>query len=194
MNPYDFIKNNKNNYLTLEDISKYKEGDIIVVIWDSNWEEYDWWENIKPGKYTPEDFFQSNRCKITINSPDKLQWNIDIFGKHPFHFNVEDYSKQNNMGTYRSWVELSDDGYIDIDCELLKTGKKIPKGWKAWYEHHSKFPKTTCIGWRGPIMLWNKLKESQDFIFTDKKPYGKKEEESQWKHINVENDVENSIK
>ena len=131
MNPYDFIENNKNNYLTLEDISKYKEGDVIdVVIWDNNWEEYDWWENIKPGKYTPEDFFQSNRCKITINSPDKLQWNIDTFGEHPFYFNVEDYSKQNKMGTYRSWVEVGDDGYIDINCELLKVVKKFLKDGK----------------------------------------------------------------
>ena len=178
MNPYDFIKNNKTNYLTLEDISKYNEGDVLdVVIWDCNWEEYDWWENIKPGKYTPEDFFQGNKHRIIIGAPDKLSWTIDFnFGKQiePFHFNVEEYSKQNKMGTYRGWVELSDDGYIDIDSEIVKTGKKIPKSWKAWHEHHSKFPKTTYVGWRGPIMLWDKLKESKDFIMTDFKNYGNK--------------------
>jgi len=34
-------------------------------------------------------------------------------------------------------------------------------------------------------MLWNKLKESQDLILTDKKPYGKKEE-SRWNHNPIE--------
>jgi len=155
---YHFVHATKDQHLTLADIKHLNVGDALdVVIWDGNWEEYWAWEkaeNLKP--YSPEEFFTKNRHKLVYRG--NLTWDIHFrFGEvieHPVHLNTE------HLQTYCRWCAVDEkDGKIHITSEYLPRGQdKIPICWRAKHIHWTKFPETTRVGWRGPIMLWEKLK------------------------------------
>jgi len=152
---YDFIRNTKPDHLTILDLKKINIGDELdVVIWDGHFEEYWIWnnaENMKP--YHPHDFFEKNHCKLIYKG--NLTWDLHIdreIFEHPIHLDLS-YLK-----TSRKWYEINNDGYININ--------KIPKHW-------TEFPDTTRIGWRGPIMLWDKLINYPN-VYNRKNFYGDK--------------------
>lgn len=140
---YDFINNYTRPYhLTLGDIKQLKVGDELdVVIWDRNFEEYWIWKDAESEKlYNPEYFFKSNRHKLKLT--ENMTWNIKFpFGEtynHSIHLDVSELSD------YWIWMPLSSNGNIVLD--------NITKNW-------TEFHNNTRIGWRGAIMLWDKLKE-----------------------------------
>lgn len=166
---YDFIKQCKNKHLTLGDIKKMKVNDIIdVVIWDRNFEEYWIWENAKNKQlYNAETFFEENHHQIKYKG--NMEWEIIFnFGEtytHKIHLDVS------NLNTYWKWYGLSDDNKIHITQEILKDNQKIPKHWKKKHAHYSEFSDNTRVGWRGPIMLWDKLKKMPQVYLLNSEEY-----------------------
>ncbi|AYV75426.1 MAG: hypothetical protein Terrestrivirus1_300 [Terrestrivirus sp.] len=142
---YNFIDNCKNEHLTIRDVKLMSVGDVIdVVIWDKNFEEYWIWEHAEEKTYyDPCVFFKSNRCKLTYKGD--MQWDIYFdFGDtftHPVHLDVS------SLQTDWTWYPIDElDGKIHSD-------------WTTKHIHWTEFPDTTRVGWRGPIMLWDKLKD-----------------------------------
>lgn len=154
---YHFVHDTKDKHLTLADIKKLQVGEKLdVVIWDGNWEEY--WssaENLKP--YSAEEFFKFNRHQLTYKGD--MKWDIHFnFGEtfeHPVHLNTD------HLQTFSRWCKVDEkDGKIHITSEYLPQGmSEIPSIWKPKHIHWTEFPDTTRVGWRGPIMLWSKLKD-----------------------------------
>ena len=178
---------NKKHFITIKDILKLKEGDQIkVLVLDRNAEDIIEGEifknNLKANKiYKPEKFFSKNWAiythkkdlqgeifycwqKETLNKSIKSKSSIkskkqtaggknssstfttnnihDISKPYPFEFHIN-YSGHN-------WFPLKN-GYLPAkgdDGQPLLDGKK-----KKW----TTFPKETPIGWRGPMILWDKL-------------------------------------
>jgi hypothetical protein len=168
---YDFIEKSKPEHLTIKDVKQLKVGNTIdVVMWDRNFEEYWIWNNGKYGiLYDPETFFVANHNKITYLG--NMEWNIHFRSGDvtcPIHLDVS------NLETYWRWVEINEkDGMIHITNEILNKGEKIPDAWKPKHIHWTDFPETTRVGWRGSIMLWEKLKTMPKVYFV-KDFYGNK--------------------
>jgi hypothetical protein len=137
---YKFINDCKSQHLTIADIKLLNIGDRLdVVIWDRNFEELWIWTNAdNEVAFTPDEFFSSNRHTLTYLG--NMKWNIRYPFGIDFIHNIElDVSKLDNI---MKWYPISDDGKI----EFLRVSK-----------HWTDFPDDTRVGWRGPIMLWNKL-------------------------------------
>jgi hypothetical protein len=158
MDMYDFINNCKDKHLTIADIKLMSPGDVIdVVVWDTNFEEYWIWDSAEKNKsYDPFIFFKSNRCKITYKG--NMLWDIYFdFGDtctHPVHLDVS------SLQTNWTWYEINElDGQIHITEEILDEKQSILSDWTPKHIYWTEFPDTTRVGWRGPIMLWDKLKD-----------------------------------
>lgn len=154
---YHFIDDTRPHHLTIADIKAMKAGDTLdVVIWDGNWEEYWAWANaVDMQPYPATEFFIHNRHKITYLGD--MKWSIHFnFGEtydYPIHLNTENLEK-----TFCEWCDIESDGKIHITSEYLPRGKsQIPDGWDSIHMHWLEFPDSTRVGWRGPIMLWDKL-------------------------------------
>ena len=149
---YDFIEKSKRKHLTLKDVKRMKVGDKIdVVIWDRNFEEgWIWNEAIKNKPYTPKYFFRRNRHQLTYLGD--MKWNIKYpFGETICH-NIElDVSE---LGTNWKWSPIFKE-YITLKNDFVNG--RIKKLDKPIKKHWSEFPDSTRVGWRGPIMLWEKL-------------------------------------
>lgn len=146
----------KDKHLTLGDVKQMSPGVTIdVVIWDRNYEEYWIWDNAEDKKeYDPEEFFEQNRHQITYLG--NMKWDIKFpFGEtiaHPIHLDTS------SLQTNWRWVAVEEDGFIHITTEVVNEGEEIPSHWEPKHMHWSEFPDTTIVGWRGPIMLWDNLK------------------------------------
>lgn len=46
---------------------------------------------------------------------------------------------------------------VHITTEVLNIGEEIPSHWLPKHIHWTEFPDSTRVGWRGPIMMWDKL-------------------------------------
>ena len=167
----------REHHLTIKDLKNLNPGDELdVLIWDGNYEEYWIWDNAESEKpYDPREFYKSNRCKITYLH--NLKWNIDIPNvgviEHPIHLNLKPFIKE----TFCTWDSIEDDGKIHITSEYLPRGMDgIPKEWKAKHINWTDFPEETRIGWRGPIMLWEKL-DSMPKVHYKQGFYGNSDEE-----------------
>lgn len=82
------------------------------------------------------------------------EWDLKSFEgifEHPVHLDVS------SLNTFWTWYNINNEGYIDINYEMIKEDEEIPKNWKPKYIHWTNFDENTRIGWRGPIMLWEKL-------------------------------------
>ena len=163
---YHFIKACKSQHLTIADVKNLKIGDKIdVIIWDRNFEENWIWDHAESEKpYDPQTFFKSNHHQLTYAG--NMTWHIHFdFGEtitHPIHLDTSD------LETRYTWCALENDGFIHITDEVIKCGEKIPTEWKPKHIHWTKFPDSTRVGWRGPIMLWEKLK-NKTYVYYDKK-------------------------
>lgn len=139
---YDFIKKCEPNYLKVKDIKKLKIGDELdVVIWDTNFEEYYIWKKCEQNKkYDSQLFFKENRCKLIYC--ENYKWKIldsdNNINLHPLHAN------------YKSkWCIIGDKKEKSDLCETCNANKISFKD----------LTDDTYIGWRGYIMLWDKLKD-----------------------------------
>jgi hypothetical protein len=151
MEMYKFIKESSSEHLTIADVKKLKPGDKLdVVIWDRNFEEHWIWDEAESEKlYNAEKFFKYNRANITYLG--HMRWELHLnYGdfKHPIHLDIS------NLETKRTWVTIDEkDGCVHLTNEIVKQGC-VPT-----HLHWSEFHETTRVGWRGPIMLWDKLKD-----------------------------------
>lgn len=149
--------------MTIEDILKWEIGhEADVVLWDRNFEEYWIWSNAEKEKlYDPKEFFRANRCKLTYKG--NMVWDIHFdFGKtieHPVHLDVT------ALPTNWTWVAIEEDGYVRITTESVN--RKITPRRKAIHMHWTEFSPETRVGWRGPIMLWEKLDSLDKVYHTD---------------------------
>ena len=72
--------------------------------------------------------------------------------EHSFHLNVE------HLNTNWTWVAIDpEDGKVHITDNIFDEGKEH-NNWKPIHIHFDEFPKNTRVGWRGPVMLWEKVK------------------------------------
>jgi len=159
VNIYDWLddQNSKALHLTLGNVRMLEVGqELDVVIFDGNFEEYGMWEKYKKNEaYDPEDILQYNRTKIIYKGD--FMWDIVMSDcgtfEHPVHLNVE------HLPTNYTWVEIDEtDKGIHITREILSEGEEMPND-TSTHLHNTEIPDTTRAGWRGPIMLWEYVKD-----------------------------------
>jgi len=146
---YDWIKKTKPYHLILGEVLKLEIGDIVeVAMFDSNFEEYDIWNNIKPGEILPAPmFFKHN--KSTLIYKGNLVWDIEYdFGEtieHPVHICTEGINS-------KSYFTKSENGNIKIKSEAFTNGEK-----KYQIINCKNLSSQTRVGWRGPMIKWEHL-------------------------------------
>jgi hypothetical protein len=143
-----WIEQYRKYWITIKDIEKLKPNEKIkLLVLDRN--VYDSLDKFKKGQlYKPEKFFVNNSAIYWKNNNDSLsgkikyKWQKGSEPAYDFEFDIE-YKKN-------SWYPLINGILLARDhqgfLELL--GKD-----KNWLE----FPKSTHIGWRGPMIMWNNL-------------------------------------
>ena len=139
-----WIEKSKKYWITIKDIEKLKANKKIkLLVLDRN--VYDSKDKFKRGKlYKPENFFIDNSAVYWKNNVASLEgkivhkWQED----HNFEFDIQ-YDKHN-------WYPLLN-GILPAEDE--QGFSKLLGVTKSW----SEFPKTTHIGWRGPMILWSNL-------------------------------------
>lgn len=152
-NIYDWIDNNKEKQLTIGDVADLKIGDKLdVCMFDRNFSEYGMWDKYTEFKgYDPEDILQYNR--VTLHYKGDQVWDIEMdcgTFTHPFHLNTKD------LDTNWTWYALNKDNKIHITTNV--SNWKISEC-EPIIKHFNHFPDTTRIGWRGPMVLWEKVSD-----------------------------------
>jgi hypothetical protein len=151
---YDWILIHKDKHLTIKDLSKMEIGkEYDVVIFDRNFDEPIWDGKEEFKLYTPEEMFEDSHHKIIYRG--NLEWDIVFcFGetfRHPVHLDVS------HLPTNWTWMAI-DNEHIEIKNEIIKEGAEMPFD-RPTKMHWEWFRDDTRIGWRGPIMLWEDLKD-----------------------------------
>ncbi len=159
-----FLEIAKPYHLTLGEIKQFPVGHKFeVVSWDRNYEEaWIWNEAIPMQVYESEVFFAWNRCTVTYKGA--MEWtikNIDGSFDHKVEIDVS------NLDACWTWWPLNENGYLDINNEPLTKGQEILSHWKPKHLHWSELPGTTRVGWRGPMMYWEYLKD-MPLVYYDK--------------------------
>lgn len=154
-----YIENCKDQHYTINDFDQLRPNDVIdVVIWDRNYSDHLKWPDAVPNRaYKATDFFQNNRC--TIRYLGGFAWEIksiydDVEAKTPVEVNVRTF----HVGW--EWMPFETDGTLVLS-DKYENGKIIPLA-KPKISNYRKLPKSTRIGWRGPMMLWSKLSSMPD--------------------------------
>jgi hypothetical protein len=170
----------RNKWLTIKDIQNLKKGQKIkVLMLDRNTNDRVQGGKCKPNKtYKPKTFFKY--CwGIYIHDKDlegELYHHFDL-GKNNKLPIKEKKTKKNKPKPWSTLkirkdgtdpnpyqydfefdIEYKDDSWYPLENGLLpslpKTGTGLLDGrYKKWNE----LPKDTCVGWRGPMILWNDL-------------------------------------
>lgn len=160
---YEFIDYTKYEHFILKDFLEMKIGDTIdVVVWDGNFEERNaiWGVKERGKDYSPSSMYNENRHLIT--KTEEWGWTIKFCWGETFEHNLSvDVS---HLPTYAKWDDAEEDGSIHITWEYLPRGKKIKGHWKSKHFHISELHENTRIGWRGPIMLWERLLKYDDKV------------------------------
>ncbi len=162
---YKWIDDHRLFHLTIHDVMSLKPGqELDVAIFDRNMEEYGMWDNFRDReKYGPEEFFKNNRC--TIKYKGDFIWDIQFsWGEtfeHPVHVNVQ------SLATNWNWIVLNtNDNTIHIKNEILSESESIPSDRTKVNLRLQDFPLRTRVGWRGPIMLWEHVKNKGKVYWT----------------------------
>jgi len=149
----------KSKCLTVADVTALKPGERLrVITMDRNEWEISEANNKSDMLYSLQDFF---RRKVSV-----YIHNHDLMGEIAWDFQNED----KNLDDYYSFVpdrEFEFDiNYRGINWYPLMDGRlpdTDPQEFADFREmagkHYSEFPPDTLIGWRGPMMLWERLSE-----------------------------------
>lgn len=141
--------------LTIKDIESLKpKQSIKVLVLDRNFDEFCCKEetNKSSTHYKPEHFFRENTATYVHaqNMKGKLTFHgIDY--TRDFEFDVE-YDKD-------CWYPL-EDGCLPKEDEQKLAPFSFPEP-----KPYTDFPTTTRVGWRGPMILWEKVKELPDIYW-----------------------------
>jgi|SRR3989304_4132521 len=140
--------------LTINDVKQLNKGDTLyVLVMDRNLTDITNAHNKCEEIKRPKDFFECNVATYVHNK--------DLQGDITFHFGgFEDKKKSRNLTR-----EFEFDIEYDKNCWYPLTNGylpvKDPQGLgKFRYnspKHYSMFSPTTRIGWRGPMIEWDKL-------------------------------------
>lgn len=149
----------KNKCLTIADVTALKPGDRLrVITMDRNEWEVSEAQNKSDVLHSVQDFFR-RKVSVYIHNHDlmgDIAWDFENENK-----DLDDYysftpSREFEFDiNYRgiNWYPLTDGRLPDAD----------PQGFANFGElagkHYSEFPPDTLIGWRGPMMLWERLSE-----------------------------------
>jgi len=141
---YDIVnKLPKKYYVTKKDLNSMKGKTITVALFDRNFEEYGIWNKFDDYKlYDPVDFFKNNKSTIQYNGGKT--WKVTMDGDENEHFievNVVDIRPKNSKLT---WMPIDKEGNICME----KNAKKI---------NLNDISNDTRIGWRGPMIQWDKI-------------------------------------
>jgi len=145
----DWIKHMSSQFITINDIKKLQQNDKIKFLClDRNvYDLCDW--NSKGDIKNPELFFGNNytfEYTHYENLKGSAKWNFQNDDENPVPFEFEIEYKQDH------WYPLTDGNLPEKDCQgFFKFPKNMKKDWKE-------YPPNTCIGWRGPMLLWNTVK------------------------------------
>jgi hypothetical protein len=152
MELYDWIENQRDKHLKLEDLSELENGhEIEVLVLDRNFDESIWTSKEIDVSYDPEEFFEYNKWKIKYLGDYKWDliapWNETY--EHPIHLDITD------LGLNYFWSPLDGANGDQIIMKSDSVSGKIVKLDEPIIMHVSDFPDDTRIGWRGPIMKWS---------------------------------------
>ncbi len=159
---YEWIKDCRPYHLTLGDVLKWKKGEKVdVCMLDGNFEEYgDIWNGIEPGKVLPATtFFAKNKATLTYKGAYvwDIAYNYGETIEHPIHFWISGLvNNENTSGNTirRSWWVPLDVEKGSISIKTLEDGVPFPRKIRIQCQE---LPKSTKVGWRGPMILWKHL-------------------------------------
>jgi len=145
-----WVERCRKGWLTIGDVLKLKPGDSIkVLVMDSDLIDVVSVANDRGAAYNPARFFRKNTAIFRRDATKPDHWSRPQNGlsgtirwvdeEVPFEFEVE----FNN-----SWMPLRN-GYVGRWPGL------VPRVYGK--THWTSFPKTTHIGWRGPMMAWSRV-------------------------------------
>ena len=148
---YQWIEFYKPKHLTINDLKKWKKGDIKdVLVLDRNFEEYFIWTELEENKdYDPKYFFKENKCRIEYNGGNtwKIHYPYGNIVCHDIEIDVE------SLGSNYDWCPL-EDGYVILE----RNGKKI---------HWKDLDGNIRVGWRGPMIFWSYIKNEPQVFFRE---------------------------
>lgn len=156
MEMYKWIDYYIDKHLT---IGSLKVGEIMdVAMFDGNFEEYEIWSELKRNQnYSPEQFFKSTRNKIRYNGDETwdIMFNWGQTVTHPLHIDTSTFNT--------SWTWMVLDGKNLTITTTYNNGKitNLPLGCQQ-HVNYDNLPKSTRVGWRGPVMLWDDVIKGMD--------------------------------
>ena len=190
LNHENWELHNKKEWLTIADIEKMKKGDQIkVLLLDRNVMDIVT-ENVKCNKiYKPTEFYKKSWIIYTYDKPTEgtMQLYYEINSNENKKRIKNNKSKKNNStlenNKNNSTLENNKNTPFKIDLEInYKEGSWYPlrkgylpakdENWKTNLLDGKKkkwttFPKDTPIGFRGPMILWDKLDKLPNVYLLD---------------------------
>jgi hypothetical protein len=149
MDVYEFIDSCIDEHLTLGDVKDLATGaQLDVVVWDRNFDDGWIYTSSERGRhYTPEEFFETNRRTLTIVG-HPMAWEIEFpSGTHQHHMELCIDDEGNK------WRPIRCDGSVMGADDSENNGM-----WADWDDD-------TRVGWRGPMMLWDRLAGKADVTY-----------------------------
>jgi hypothetical protein len=156
LNMHQFIDYTINDHLTIADIKNMKIGEELdVVIWNENFEENGIINNMEQYlEYEPWEFFKWNHHKIIYRG--NMIWIIKFQNGNSLRCPV--YLGIWNIDLPLRWYPIRDK-CINLEYHITPEGITKKKEVIPRYINYTRLIGTTRAGWKGPIMLWDKLKK-----------------------------------
>ena len=156
MNSSSWIDSHRHFFLTVKDVKSFKNGERYELLFlDRNWQDvndHETDERYQGVSFRPEVYFKQNKHKY-IHDKDNQGTALWSWGSEEFEFEIE-------------WKR---DHWYPLVNGILRGHEQDPnftfenqKG-----KHYTEFSDNTLLGWRGPIMLWEKLKNLSDICPDD---------------------------
>lgn len=141
-----WIQKSRSKQLTIQRVLNMKKGQKMKMLClDRNL--YDTTDSIPPNQLRcPAKFFDGGYMGVYTHDHDMsgtFKWQFQPKDEPPMPFTFEINYKNEN------WYPLDEDGTLAMGLGRMLGIKKSYK----------KFPKTTRVGWRGPMIPWNALKD-----------------------------------
>jgi len=145
------------NAITIETISKLKKGDTLdLLVFDRNVCDIAFDNNEEGKAVNPQEFFRENKMVYTHDANLKgiMSWPYGIYNKE---FEIEYIEDR--------WFPLINGCLPPTDPKSYNNPQgsthTVPKPWQE-------FPVTTRVGWRGPMVIFSKLKDLPKVYWGDK--------------------------
>jgi hypothetical protein len=151
--------------LTINDIKTLKKGDkITVLIMDRNLGDTVCGYNETDKLYDPKIFFRE-KIAIYIHDHDLsgfIIWDFDLIDEDLndlSNFTSDEVFEFDIEYKLHHWYPLKNNNLPEFDSQgLVNFGSNSGK-------HYDEFPRETLIGWRGPMMLWDKLDDIDTHVY-----------------------------